>query len=178
MAEEEGGAEEEVKVVPDDPEFTLEEHIVFKRRLEAINVQLRRLIQEGLADFKLIMDGTAYAYTKLTLSNKGIVMIPELIAEYPQLRLLDLSCNQIPDITHVQRLRFLSSLNLSRNCISEGRFLYNPGVFPYLKHINLSNNQLKGLPCVELPRVLTLNISNNLIASVSDFDGHPTLETL
>jgi hypothetical protein len=74
MAEEEGeGAE--VKVEPEDPEYTLEEHIVYKRRQEAINIQLRRLIQEGLSDFKLIMDGTAYAYTKVSLPNKGITAV-------------------------------------------------------------------------------------------------------
>jgi hypothetical protein len=74
MAEEEGeGAE--VKVEPEDPEYILEEHIAYKRRQEAINIQLRRLIQEGLSDFKLIMDGTAYAYTKVSLPNKGITAV-------------------------------------------------------------------------------------------------------
>jgi len=45
----------------------LEEHIAYKRKQEAISVQLRNLIQDGLGDFKLIMDGTAFAFTKLTL---------------------------------------------------------------------------------------------------------------
>ena len=31
-------------------------------------------------DFQLTMDGTAYAFTKLTLPNKGIVSITEIIA--------------------------------------------------------------------------------------------------
>lgn len=72
MAEEDAT---EIKVEPDDPEYQLEEHVAYKRRQEAVNVQLKRLIREGLSDFKLIMDGTAYAYTKLALPNKGIVSV-------------------------------------------------------------------------------------------------------
>lgn len=83
---EEGEEGAEVKVEPDDPEYALEEHIVYKRKQEALNVQLRKLIQEGLSDFKQIMDGTAYAYTKVSLPNKGITAVTEIIAEYPHLR--------------------------------------------------------------------------------------------
>ena len=64
------------------------------------------------------MDGTAFAYTKLNLANKGIVSVTEIIAEYPHLRQVDLSSNQIADISHVQKLRFVTHLNLSRNCIA------------------------------------------------------------
>ena len=94
------------------------------------------------------MDGTAYAYTKLNLPNKGIVMMTELIIDYPHLRQIDLSSNQLSEINQVQKLKYVTHLNLSRNCISDGRFLYNPGVFPYLKSLNLSNNKLKILPSV------------------------------
>jgi Leucine-rich repeat (LRR) protein len=41
------------------------------------------------------MDGTAMAYTKLALPNKGITSVTDTIADYPHLRQLDLSCNQI-----------------------------------------------------------------------------------
>jgi Leucine-rich repeat (LRR) protein len=107
-----------VQVVPDDPEYALEEHIAYKRKQEAINVQLKRLVHDGLSDFKLIMDGTAFAFTKLSLPNKGIVSVTDIITEYPHLRQLDLSTNQISDITHIQKLRFVTHLNLSRNCIA------------------------------------------------------------
>jgi len=126
-------------------------------------MQLQKLFQEGLADFKLIFDGTAFGYTKLTLPNKGIVAVTEIIAEYPHLRQLDLSCNQIADITHIQTLRFLTHLNLNRNLISEGRFLSNPGLFPYLKSLNHSNNKFKFLPSLQLSRLTELNLNNNAI---------------
>lgn len=172
MAEEE---EVEVKVEPEDPEFVLEEHIAYKRKHEAISIQLRRLIHEGLADFRMIMDGSSFAYTKLALSNKGIVVVSELIAEYPHLRQLDLSTNQVEDITHIQKLRFLTHLNLSRNCIRDGNFLSNHALFPYVKTINLSNNKIKALPAVQLIRLTHLNLNNNEITGLEDFDGNPTL---
>jgi len=150
-----------VKVEPDDPEYTLEEHIAYKRKQEAISVQLRKLIQDGLGDFKLIMDGTAFAFTKLTLPNKGIVSVSEIITEYPHLRQLDLSTNCISDIIQIQKLRFVTHLNLSRNCIAESRFLSNPALFPFLKSLNISNNKLKVLPSIQLLRVTHINLNSN-----------------
>jgi len=32
------------------------------------------------------MDGSNYAYTKLGLANKGLVIVSDIIAEYPHLR--------------------------------------------------------------------------------------------
>ena len=155
-----------MKVEPDDPEYNLEEHIAYKRRQEGINTQLKRMIQEGLADFRLIMDGTAFAYTKLTLPNKGIVSVTEIIAEYPHLRQVDLCNNVISDISHIQKLRFVTHLNLSRNCITDGRFLSNPSLFPYVKNLNLSNNKIKALPSVQLVRIINLNLNHNEICSL------------
>lgn len=96
------------------------------------------------------MDGTAYTYTKLTLSNKGITSAADIFAEYPHLRQLDLNNNQISDIVHLQKLKYVSQLNLSRNCIAEGKFLYNHSIFPHLIMLNLSNNKLKALPSVQI----------------------------
>ena len=56
--------------------------------------------------------------------------------------------------------------------------MYNPTVFPYLKEINLSSNKLKMLPSIELSRLISINLNNNIITSLEDFNGHPTLETL
>lgn len=85
MAEEDG---QEIKIEPDDPEYLLEEHIIFKRKTESLNIQLRKLIQDNLSEFRLIMDGSTYAFTKLNLANKGLTAISDVIAEYPHLRYL------------------------------------------------------------------------------------------
>jgi Leucine-rich repeat (LRR) protein len=82
------------------------------------------------------------------------------------------------DSTHLQKLVYVTHLNLNRNCIADGRFLSNAGIFPFLKVLNLSNNKLKSLPSLSLLRINHLNLSNNVIQSVEDFDGHATLVTL
>ena len=64
------------------------------------------------------MDGTAFAFAKLALPNKGIVSVTDIVTEYPHLRLIDLNTNQIADITYLQKLRFVTNLNISRNCIT------------------------------------------------------------
>jgi Leucine-rich repeat (LRR) protein len=94
------------------------------------------------------MDGTAYAFTKLSLPNKGITLITELITEYPNLRQIDFSSNSITEISHLQKLKYPTNINLSRNLISDGRFLSNPSIFSFLKSMNLSNNKLKSLPAI------------------------------
>jgi Leucine-rich repeat (LRR) protein len=112
------------------------------------------------------MDGSAYAYTKLTLPNKGITAVTEIIVDYPHLRQIDLSSNQISDLIHVQKLKFITHLNLSRNVLSDGKFLYNPALFANLKSLNLSSNKFKALPSIELPRLLSLSLNNNEIESL------------
>ena len=83
MAEEDG---QQIKIEPDDPEYQLQEHIAFKRKQEALNLQLKKAFQENLSEFRLVMDGTTYAFTKLSLANKGLTAISEVIADYPHLR--------------------------------------------------------------------------------------------
>lgn len=67
---------------------------------------------------------------------------------------------------HLQKLRFLVSLNLSRNVISDGRFLSNAGIFPFLKVLNMSFNKLKSLPSLALRNVVHLNLNGNEISSL------------
>jgi len=79
---------------------------------------------------------------------------------------------------HIQKLRFVTHLNLSRNLINDGRFMSNGANFPYLKSLNLANNKLKVLPSLMLENVVHLNLNNNLITHLEDFDGHAKLEVL
>lgn len=49
-------------------------------------MQLKRVFQDSLSEFRLIMDGSTYSFTKLNLANKGLTAISEVITEYPHLR--------------------------------------------------------------------------------------------
>ena len=78
--------QQEVLVVPDEPEYQLEEHVAFKRRQECLNAQLHRLFREGLSEFRPVMDGSTLAWTRITLNNKGLTAVSEVIIDYPHLR--------------------------------------------------------------------------------------------
>jgi Leucine-rich repeat (LRR) protein len=62
---------------------------------------------------------------------------------------------------HLQKLRYVVTLNLSRNIVKDGRFLSNGGIFPYLKTLNLSFNKLKLLPSLNLRNIAHLNLNGN-----------------
>ena len=66
MAEEE---EQEIPIESEDPEYEVEEHIRFRRRQEVLNTNLSKLVESHLSEFKQTMDGTTYAFTKLSLKN-------------------------------------------------------------------------------------------------------------
>ena len=76
MAEE---GQQEAPIEPEDPEYEIEEHILFRRKQEVLNANLNKMFEENLSEFKQIMDGTAYAYTKLSVRNKGIREITDAI---------------------------------------------------------------------------------------------------
>jgi hypothetical protein len=60
--------------------------VAYKRRQEASALNLKKLLSSNLSEFGLILDGSSYAFTKLSLSNKGLSNVGEAICEYPHLR--------------------------------------------------------------------------------------------
>jgi Leucine-rich repeat (LRR) protein len=75
-------------------------------------------LKAGLSSLSKTADNLTYAYTKLTLAEKGLELLYEPILELKHLRYLDLSSNQLIDIGIVTNLRYLLSLNVSKNMIT------------------------------------------------------------
>ena len=69
-------------------------------------------------------------------------------------------------------------MDLARNVLQDVKFLSNESLFPYIKSINLSGNQIESLPIIELRKIARLNLNNNAITTLEDFDGHKKLEVL
>lgn len=124
------------------------------------------------------MDGSNFAFTRLTPRNKGLQYITEAICSYPHLRHIDLGFNQLQDISYLEKLKFVVELNLENNLISEVKFLINSESFPYLKKLNLQGNKITALNPINLPSLHHLNLNNNKIAFLEDFEGHPIIEVL
>lgn len=118
------------------------------------------------------MDGTNFAYTKLTLRNKGLEEITQAIDSYPHLRVVDLGFNQLRDISYLEKLKFVVEMNLENNHLSDVKFLMSSDAFPYLKKINLQGNKITALTPVNLRNLVHLNLNNNRIISLDEFEGH------
>lgn len=86
--------------------------------------------------------------------------------------------NLLKEIPNLLSLKYLVSLELTRNLLTNAGFLSREGVFPYLKEINLQGNKITSMPTIMLRSLRRLNMNNNLINSVQDFEGHPVLEIL
>lgn len=132
----------------------------------------KSLITENLTDISLTMDGTNFAFTRLTLRNKGINEITQAIDCYPHLRVIDMGFNQLQDISYLEKLRFVVELNLENNHLSDVKFLMSSEAFPYLKKINLQGNKITALNTINLRNMMHLNLNNNRIISLDDFEGH------
>ena len=61
--------------------------------------------------------GVSYAFTKLNLENKNVQDLTDCIGNYKHLRDINLSHNDIKDISEVQRLDHLVNLQASHNKI-------------------------------------------------------------
>ena len=99
--------------------------------------------------------------TKLDLQWNRIREIPRCLLELPSINELNLSHNDLVDISDVPEWSAsLSVLDLSYNRLSN---LPNSAVAPTLKNLNISNNQFRTVPhCVcSFVGLTTLDIANN-----------------
>jgi protein phosphatase 1 regulatory subunit 7 len=69
-----------------------------------------------------------YAFSKLNLENKNVQDITDCIGDYKHLRDVNLSHNDIKDISEVQRLDFLVNLQASHNKIASIEFFAEASV--------------------------------------------------
>ena len=124
------------------------------------------------------MDGSSFAYTRLTLRNKSVQQVTEAIYSYPHLREIDLGFNQLQEINYLEKLKFVIQLNLENNLINDIKFLMMSDSFPYLKKLNLQGNKVTALLTINLPNLVHVNLNNNKIISIDDFQGHAKIQVL
>ena len=135
-------------------------------------------IRESISKPRGTHDNRHFAFTVIDLKNKGIDNLYSWLGQYPHVRELDLSTNKLVDIHTVASIPHLCSLRASKNLIDDIGFMGNPAKLQFLSFIDLSNNRIRELPALELPRLRFLDLRNNQIATCEKFNGHPTLEVL
>ena len=115
------------------------------------------------------------ALVTLSYSGRKASAIPE-IAKFKNLTELDLSLNELSEpVPELQLLRFLRRLNISNNGIQSAWELPKA-----IEHLNISYNLLEYIPktILTLPRLHTLDVSNNRIVSLENVSSIKSLRCL
>ena len=75
-------------------------------------------------------------------------------------------------------MQSLVKLNLENNLIKDMKALSNDEAFPKLQILNLGKNKINELVSIKCGRLVSLELSHNLIEKTESFDGHPKLKML
>lgn len=143
-------------------------------------------LSEPLIDFSNIgrtVDGTGIAYRTITCASRRLNQI-KAIEPYVHVQFLDLSHNVIPpkEIGVLRGLEHLLKLNLARNLITNLQAWAPPEegqeVFPFLRELDLSDNQLTALPPLPYKALQKVSLARNEIGSIQEFGGHAEIREL
>ena len=141
-------------------------------------LKTRELIKNSLSQISKTASGSGYAYVNLSLAEKELLSLYDLMPNYPHLRYLNVANNKIKDLSSIKSLNFLIFLNASGNLITDLEFLNEKGTLNYLQLVILSNNRIKKLTPIQAPKLRKLNLNGNRLEDLSEFRGHHTLEVL
>jgi Leucine-rich repeat (LRR) protein len=98
------------------------------------------------------------------------------LENFPSLKNLDCSNNNIESIKLNSNLRQMEFINLSANDLKEANFLLR---FPNLKYIDLSSNKLKTIGVIpQLSKICHLDVSFNFISNINELLALKSLQFL
>lgn len=166
-------------------EITEIENDELKKKPEDANFEKFR---EGVSLFRRLLLTGSYAYVKLDCKNKEIFGLSGSLSSYKYLQFVDLSENELENLEGISvqqflvkanfsknkvvslqpfqngnPLKFLQSLDLSKNLIEEAVFNFCPS----LKNLNLSSNSLKYLNLAGLSKLEVLEVRQNKLDEIA-----------
>ena len=122
-------------------------------------------MRDCLSILAKIDHGLKYAYTRFQAMERNFTDI-SFLANYRYIRYIDVSGNNLSDISCLKNLPNLLLLDAERNQLTEA----NLGPCPYLQILNLAQNRIESTAEFEYPYLRHLNLNNNAIESLSGFD--------
>ncbi|XP_043202993.1 uncharacterized protein LOC122371019 [Amphibalanus amphitrite] len=132
-------AQEETEQEDDEEEEEEEEQVEEEEEEDDL---LLSLLPTGLSELSMSVGDSGSVYSRLTLNNKGIEDIRH-IDHCPNLRHIDLSHNNISDLSPLGDIIYLISLDCSFNCLTTV-LGFRPGY--WLQMADLSHNVITSLP--------------------------------
>lgn len=136
------------------------------------------LLHRALGDLSRTVDGTGFAFARLTCCNKGVTSLPDKLQLYVHLRYIDISGNKVKDLAPFAKLPYVLTLNASGNHIEDVSCLSSTEALPYLSLLNLSNNKIVRAPQLSLQRLTRLALDGNPMTTMEGFVAPPSLTHL
>ena len=137
------------------------------------------VIKKYLFNFEFSTDRDVMQYQNLILANKRIEALNNSLLEAKHVKFLDLSNNNIVDISVVAQFLNVVKLNVSKNKIKAITVFGNEEAFPNLKWLDLSNNKFNELTVIKCPKLECLDLGFNKLEKVNEaWTGHPNLKVL
>ena len=136
------------------------------------------MLKENLSNLAKTFDGLSYAFTKLDIHEKELDGLGEELANYNLLRDFNCSNNKIPNINHLAKMTYISTIDASINVIKDISMFNVEDSFLYLQSLNLKQNKIKILPKMYCKYLVTIDLSENRISDCSQFTGLPKLKKL
>lgn len=140
--------------------------------------RVHEIFKTGLSQVNKTYDNSGYAYTNLNLQEKELKELHDILTNYPHLKHINISQNEVQNIESIAAVPYLLTINASTNLINSIDVFIDPNVLSFLQFVNLSTNKITKFPAIQLPRLRKLNLNDNKIDTCEEFQGHPTLEVL
>jgi len=128
----------------------------------------------GLSLLKDTNGSLNFNYTKLDMAGKMLIDLQDL-HRYQDLRLLDVSNNQITDSSQIGNLPNLLSAKLDNNQLAA---LDGIGLHNCLQLLSLKGNQLTALPELDMPMLSYLILDSNQLTTLPSLERCTQLKTI
>jgi internalin A len=134
------------------------------------------VIGKYLADFSYAEGYQGMQFVRLNLASKKVENLDKALLEYSHLKFIDLFDNNIVDVSIFQTFGQLVHLNLSKNKLKNLNAFTGEEVFPNLRKLELSHNNIAELVPITAAKLEFLDISSNKIEKQESWTGNPTIK--
>ena len=141
-------------------------------------IKLRDQFKEGLTQLSRTADNSSFAFAHLDTARKEIENLYDVLKSYPHVRYFLVNENKLKSIEGVIHMHSLLLLDASQNEIKTAKFLGQSRALSHLQSINLSQNKIRVLEGLVLPRLRKLVLDENEIKSLEHIHGHKNLQSL